>query len=110
MIDPQHGWNVSYKPQFIGFILSMMLIISAYRIVTHHHLSEDLLTLTLIGLALGQAVVQLVFFLHLGLESKPRWNMLMFLFTVMVILIVLGGSLWIMDNLDYNLMPKMEHH
>lgn len=109
MIDPQHGWNVSYKPQFIGFILSIMLIIAAYRIVTHHHLSEGLLTLTLVGLALGQAVVQLVFFLHLGLETKPRWNMLMFLFTVMVILIVLGGSLWIMDNLDYNLMPKMEH-
>ncbi len=109
MIDPQHGWNVSYKPQVIGFILSIILIISAYRIVTHDHLSEGLLTLTLVALALMQAVIQLVCFLHLGLETKPHWNMLMFLFTVMVILIVLGGSLWIMNNLEYNLMPKMEH-
>lgn len=105
MIDPRHGWNVSYKPQFLGFISSLILTLAAYRMVTHHHLTGVLLLLTLFGLVLVQALLQLIFFLHLGLESKPRWNTMTFLFTVVVILVVLGGSLWIMHNLNYDLMP-----
>jgi len=107
MIDLHHGWNLSYKPQFLGFVLSLLLTFAAYRIVVHHHLSDGELILTLYGLAVAQAVLQLVFNLHLGMESKPHWNTITFLFTVLVIIIIIGGSVWIMNNLDYNLMPKM---
>jgi cytochrome o ubiquinol oxidase subunit IV len=107
MIDQHHGWNLSYKPQFLGFTLSLLLTLAAYRIVVYMHLEDGELMLTLYGLAVAQAVLQLVFNLHLGLESKPHWNMITFLFTVLVIIIVIGGSVWIMDNLNYNLMPKM---
>lgn len=109
MIDAHHGWNVSFKPQFLGFVLSFILIIAAYRIVANHHLSDGLLMMTLVGLAFMQTLIQLVFFLHLGLETKPHWNMITFLFTVLVIIIVIGGSLWIMNNFNYNLMPDMGH-
>lgn len=109
MIDAHHGWNASYKPQFIGFVASLLLIIASYRIVTHFALSGLFLTATVMGFAIAQAIVQLVFFLHLGLESKPHWNTITFLFVVLVIIIVIGGSLWIMYNLNYNLMPPMEH-
>jgi cytochrome o ubiquinol oxidase subunit IV len=109
MIDAHHGWNASYKPQFIGFVISVMLIFSTYRIIMYHELSHTLLTWTIFGSAIGQALVQLFFFLHLGLESKPHWGMTTFLFTVLVIIVVIGGSLWIMSNLNYDLMPKMEH-
>jgi cytochrome o ubiquinol oxidase subunit IV len=107
MIDPHHGWNASFKPQFIGYVASILLIVGAYRVVVDKHLSDALLIYTIIGLAILQAIIQLIFFLQLGLESKPRWNTITFLFTVMVIIIVIGGSLWIMDNLNYNLMPSM---
>lgn len=110
MIDPHHGWNASFKPQYIGFVISLILTLAAFRIVSHYHLTNWLLTLTIFGLAITQALAQLVFFLHLGLESKPHWNTITFLFTVMVILIVIGGSLWIMTHLDYNLMPPMMDH
>jgi cytochrome o ubiquinol oxidase operon protein cyoD len=109
MIDPHHGWNASLKPQFIGFVLSFVLLISAYRIVTHHHLSDGLLYTTIYGVAIVQALIQLVFFMHLGMESKPRWNSITFLFTLLVIVLIIGGSLWIMNNINYNLMPPMEH-
>jgi cytochrome o ubiquinol oxidase subunit IV len=109
MIDPHHGWNASLKPQFIGFVVSFVLLISCYRIVSHHHLTGGLLYATIICSALAQAVVQLVFFMHLGLESKPRWNSITFLFTLLVILLIIGGSLWIMNNINYNLMPAMGH-
>jgi cytochrome o ubiquinol oxidase subunit IV len=110
MIDAHHGWNASYKPQYLGLVLSLILTIAAYRIVTHYDLTEQLLTLTIVGLGLLQVITQLFFFLHLGLESKPHWGMVTFIFTVLVIGIVIGGSLWIMSNLNYDLMPQMENH
>jgi len=109
MIDLHHGWNRSFKPQFLGFVFSALLTFAAYRIVMHHHFADGALMWTIVGLGVTQAILQLVFFLHLGLETKPHWNMITFLFTVLVILIVVGGSVWIMDSLNYNLMPTMEH-
>jgi len=109
MIDPHHGWNASFKPQFLGFVVSIILTVASYRIVTHYHLTNWLLTFTIFGFGTAQALVQLVFFLHLGLESKPHWNTITFLFMVLVIFVVIGGSLWIMNNLNYNLMPDMGH-
>lgn len=105
MIDLRHGWTVSFKPVFLGFTLSLILTVAAYRIVTHYHLSNHVLILTVFGICLVQALLQLIFFLHLGLEEKPRWNSITFLFMVLVIIVVVGGSLWIMENLSYNLMP-----
>ncbi len=112
MIEPHHGWNRSYKPQFLGFVSSILITIATYRIVIDNELSDFLLLLTIFGFAIAQALIQLFFFLHLGLWSKPHWAMISFLFTVMVIVIVIGGSLWIMNNLNYDLMsgmPQMQH-
>jgi cytochrome o ubiquinol oxidase subunit IV len=109
MIDRQHGWNASFKPPIIGYVLSLTLIASMYRLVTRHHLPESVLPMTIFGLGTVQVVIQLVFFLYLGMESKPHWNSITFFFTVLVTIVVIGGSLWIMDNLNYNVMPPMEH-
>jgi cytochrome o ubiquinol oxidase operon protein cyoD len=58
------------------------------------------------GLAVVQLFVQLYFFLHMGDESKPRWNLMAFLFMLLVLVIVVFGSLWIMKNLDYHMSPS----
>lgn len=104
MIDQHHGWNVSFKPVILGFVLSAILVLAAYRFETHYALSSRVLIFTVISLACVQALLQLVFFLHLGLESKPRWNIMMFLFLVLLIVVLVGGTLWIMANLKYNVM------
>lgn len=109
MIDPCHGWNVSFKPVIIGFILSIVLTLLAYFIVVEQFLAGWVLILTVAGVATIQGVVQLVFFLHLGIESKPRWNLMIFLFMILLFVILIGGSMWIMRNLDYNIMPPMEY-
>ena len=57
----------------------------------------------IIFLAVVQLVVQLVFFLHLGRERQPRWNLLAFAFMAIVLLILVLGSLWIMNNLNYHM-------
>ena len=100
--DNGHG---SYKSYIIGFILSIILTVIPYKIVVDGLLDSDLQTIIAITIfALGQFLVQVIFFLHLGDEAKPRWNLLAFIFTIIVIAILVAGSLWIMYNLNYNMM------
>jgi len=105
MIDRQHGWNKSLKPLFLGFVFSFLLLFAVYRLDVYHHLPPSILNITTVSLTILQVILQLIFFFHLGLESKPAWNLITFLFVVAVILIIIGGSIWIMNNLNYNLMP-----
>src|SRR3989344_4823822 len=93
MLDVHHRWNASYKPLVIGFILSLLLTVGAYIMTLYHVLTGWLLVVVLSGLALIQALTQLILFLHLGIEPKPRWNLMMFFFMVLVIIVVIGGSL-----------------
>lgn len=104
MIDPHYGWLKSYKPLVIGYTLSLLLTLSAYLFVTRHHLRDGELIITLFTFAFIQSLLQFVFFLHLGIEKKPRWSMGFFLFTLFIVVIIIGGSMWIMSNLSYNLM------
>ena len=90
----------------IGFVASIVLTLGAYLLVAHHLLSRRLLIAAVIGLALVQFLVQLLFFLHLGRESKPRWKLMVALFMIMVVLILVFGSLWIMTNLSYRMSPE----
>lgn len=84
-----------------GFILSVGLTLLAYEAAASQVIASWQIYTIIITLAIIQLVVQLVFFLHLGKESKPRWNLLIFFFMIIVIFILVGGSLWIMYNLDY---------
>lgn len=107
MIDEHHGWNASVKPVILGFIFSMILLFGAHRIVTERHLSEGVQVFFLTTFVSIQALIQFVFFFHLGLESKPRWNLGMFLLTLLLVAIIIGGSIWIMVNIRNNVMVNM---
>lgn len=74
--------------------------------MTHQRLTADTVIGIILGLAVVQLFVQLIFFLHLGRESRPRWNLAMLLFAFMIIGIVAGGSLWIMSNLNVRMTPQ----
>lgn len=94
----------------IGFALSVVLTASAFLLVhthvAHHHQypSDNFMMTALPILAVVQLFVQLIFFLHLGRESKPRWNAAALAFALTVVLILVVGSLWIMSNLNYRMM------
>jgi len=97
---PSHGTLGSYTT---GFVLSILLTFEAYWLVAHHVLVGNALIGAVIFLAVLQLIVQLFFFLHLGNKGNPRLNLVTFLFMLMVVTIVVGGSLWIMNHLNYNL-------
>jgi cytochrome o ubiquinol oxidase operon protein cyoD len=102
----------SIRTYIIGFALSIILTLVAFWKMSEHiasgHVSpsHEVLIPTLTILAILQLVVQLIFFLHIGRESKPKWNLLAFLFAVLIVTILVGGTLWIMRNLEHG---QMEH-
>lgn len=87
-----------------GFILSILLTLTAFLVVADRILTGWVLVLTLLGFAIVQLGVQLLFFLHLDRETKPRWNLQVFSFMAIVLIILVAGSLWIMNNLNYHMM------
>lgn len=84
-----------------GFVLSLLITLAAYVLAAEKLTSGWSLVYALGGLAVAQLMVQLVCFLHLGRESKPFWNLQVLIFAVGVVIIVVFGSLWIMNNLNY---------
>ncbi|MCB1109192.1 MAG: cytochrome C oxidase subunit IV family protein [Chlamydiia bacterium] len=90
--------NTSMRPLIWGLIISVVLLLGMYVFAQVPYL--------VIALTVLQAVAVLVYFMHLGFEEKPRWNLLVFLAMVVLIIAVVAGSIWIMYNLDYNIMMK----
>jgi cytochrome o ubiquinol oxidase operon protein cyoD len=91
---------------FLGFIISIFLTLSTYFIVTNHFLIGSTIIFMLLFFGLVQLFVQMYFFLDLGAKSEPRWNLYSFFFMFFILLILVGGSLWIMNNLNYRMTPK----
>ncbi|HWB38964.1 MAG TPA: cytochrome o ubiquinol oxidase subunit IV [Candidatus Saccharimonadales bacterium] len=97
--------EASLKSYVVGFGLSLVLTLASYLLVAHHSLGRDGLLAATTVFALSQFFVQMRFFLHLGIETKPRWKLLVFCFMTGVVLILVLGSLWIMNNLNYRMTP-----
>lgn len=90
------------KSYVTGFTLSIILTVIAFGLV----LSGASRVATLAGIlsaAVVQVFVWLHFFLHMDRSSEAHWNMLAVLFTVAILVLFVGGSLWIMHNLDYRM-------
>ncbi len=108
MMDTHRGWSMSIKPLFLGFFFSLVTLFAAYRIVNHYHFSDHVLLFEILALACVQATLQLIFFLHIGLEKSPRWNTRMLLFMISLLVFVVAGSIWIMHHLHYNVQPPID--
>ena len=104
MISAHHPWNKKLTPLVTGFILSLFLTFAGYFFATQRPFSPLILTVLILGLAFLQALSQILYFFQVSAEASPRWGLITLLFTVLVLLIVVLGSLWIMANLNYNMM------
>jgi len=93
----------SYQSYTVGFISSLLLTMLSFYLVAFSALPPQTMYIVVGAFAIIQLFVQLVFFLHLNTSSKGSWNLLSFLFTLVVVLVLVIGTLWIM----YNLYDKM---
>lgn len=93
------------KNYIIGFVLSILLTVEAYLLVVNDVFKGTVLIAAIVALAIIQLLIQLVFFLHMDSEPRPRWNLHVMMSAVVVVVIVVFGSLWIMGHLDYHHGP-----
>lgn len=99
------------KTYTTGFLLSLLCTGMAFALVQSYLNSgyavpsHTTLLPVLVVLAFSQLVVQLVFFLHFGKESKP-WNRFVFGFMLFIVICIMGGSFWIMTNLQHGQMQE----
>lgn len=90
----------------IGFALSLVFTFIPYYMVVNQIATGTALLVTILGFAVIQMLIQITFFLHLGRGPKPLYNIAFFVSTVGIILVVVGGSIVIMNNLHYNKTPS----
>jgi cytochrome o ubiquinol oxidase operon protein cyoD len=84
--------------------MSIILTLIPYYLVVNNSLPHDTLVVTVIAIAIAQLLIQVIYFLHLSLRPEDRSTTLSFVFTIIVVLILVVGSLWIMYNLTHNMM------
>lgn len=100
----QTEFRQSFSKYLTGFVIALLLSIASYLVVASHLLSTGgAVMLVIFGLAVVQFGVQLVCFLHLGLDKRSQSRSGALLFTLMMMLVIVLGSLWIMKNLDYRM-------
>jgi cytochrome o ubiquinol oxidase subunit IV len=99
--NANHGTLKSYV---IGFILSIALTVIPYMAVVSHSMTLEMTALIVVGVGIIQLLVQLIFFLHLNTKADGRDNLMAFIFTFLIIAILVCGSLWIMYSMNYNMM------
>ena len=101
----EHGTGQkTLKAYIIGLILCVILTLIAFGLVEHKPLATNDIFIALSVLAIIQLFVQAICFLRLNCSEDGRWNLLPFLFTIFVIAVLVGGSLWIMYNLNYDML------
>ena len=101
--EPGHG---SMRDYVIGFVLSVILTVIPFWLVMGEVLDSRVWTVALI-MVFGalQIIVHMVYFLHMNRKSEGGWVLMSLVFTVIVIVIALVGSLWVMHHLNSNMMP-----
>lgn len=97
-----HGSRRSY---LIGFVLSVVLTAVPFWLAMTGVLEPQISALIAVGLAVVQILVHTVFFLHVNTKAEGGWTLLALVFTAVLIIIVIAGSLWIMYHLHANMMP-----
>ena len=115
--DHGHGaeGHGSLKGYVTGFVLSVILTAIPFWLVMGNVIADSRVTaIAIMGLAVVQIVVHMIYFLHMNTRSEGGWTILALIFTITLVVITLSGSMWVMYHLNANMMPmsphEMRHH
>ncbi|MAF01453.1 cytochrome o ubiquinol oxidase subunit IV [Herbaspirillum huttiense] len=103
-----HAAHGTMKDYVTGFVLAVILTAIPFWMVMNKTIANPAtLGIVLLVFAAVQIVVHIKYFLHMNSKSEGGWNMLAMIFTVVIVVIALSGSLWVMYHLNHNMMPTM---
>ncbi len=100
--EAAHG---TYKSYWIGFLLSVVLTAIPFWLVMTMPFSPRAIALVIMAFAVAQIVVHMIFFLHMNRSAEGGWSLMALLFTIVIVGISLGGSVWVMYHMNTNMMP-----
>lgn len=108
--DHSHDNNAghgTFRGYMTGFILSVILTaIPFWMVMTGALDSKVAMAISVMVLAAVQIVVHMIFFLHMNHKSEGGWTLMALIFTLVLVVITLSGSLWVMYHLNTNMMPQ----
>lgn len=100
--------HVSRRGYLIGFALSVVLTAIPFWMVMSGHFDQTVTIVTIVGMAIVQILVHTVAFLHVNGKAEGGWTLMAYVFTAVLVLIVISGSIWIMYHLSTNMMTITE--
>ncbi len=105
--DEGHGDAVAagIRGYLVGLALAILLTATSFFVASTHLVWTPSIPVALVALAVAQMGVHLVFFLHLTTGADNTNNVMALAFGVLIVILVMGGSLWIMAHLNANMMP-----
>lgn len=92
------------RSYIIGFVLSLLLTLPVFWLVATHALPRAALLWTVAGAALVQMAVHFRWFLHLRFKGQTREDLQLVLFTVLILVMMAGGTIWILTDLAGRMM------
>ena len=98
--------HASMRDYVIGFVLSVILTAIPFWLVMAGVFDSKAVTAAwVMGLGVIQIVVHMIFFLHMNARSEGGWTLMALIFTLLLVVIALSGSMWVMHHLNTNMMP-----
>jgi cytochrome o ubiquinol oxidase subunit IV len=103
--EEEHSVGQRLLGYFIGLGLALLFTAVSFFIAGTDLVWQPSIPVAIIVLAIAQMGIHLVFFLHITTGSDNTNNVMALAFGVLIVVLVVGGSLWIMANLNNNMMP-----
>ena len=100
-MSPQPSADRDRRQYLTGFALALVLTLIPFGIVYWMLLPATSALIVVVMAAIAQIVVQLRYFLHIDFRTTPRENLVALFFAAFLIIVMVGGSLWIMFDLHY---------
>lgn len=98
--------HLTLRGYLTGFVVAVILTAIPFWLVMDKTFTSSAVTAAVIlAFAAVQIVVHMIYFLHMNAKSEGGWNFLALIFTLMLVVIALSGSLWVMYHLNHNMMP-----
>jgi len=108
-VAPGDEEEVRIGPRLLGYVvglgLAILLTATSFFVAGTDLVWQPSIPVAIIVLAIAQMGVHLVFFLHITTGADNTNNVLALGFGLLIVFLVIGGSLWIMANLNHNMMP-----
>jgi cytochrome o ubiquinol oxidase subunit IV len=104
LIESAGAGRPTLKSYAAGFILAIILTGFSFALVINDAASRPVKLFGIFAAAAVQCLVHIHYFLHLDMTSSSRWNVLALVFTVFVMAIFIGGTIWVLFDLNSRMM------